>query len=195
MANTRRRDQIAQAAMKLFAERGYHGTGMEDIARECGMRASSLYNHVDSKQRVLAELCIHWMGRLLEVHDAAVEGIDDPAEALAAAMRSHVVFHAHNARAVKVVNNEINSLEKADRDTVTGLRRDYVVRWQKIVAAGIERGEFHVEDLKIAVYALIDMGIGVALWFDPAGRYPAEDLAEFYATAALRQVGAAVPAA
>ena len=191
MANTRRRDQIAQAAMKLFAERGYHGTGMEDIARECGMRASSLYNHVESKQRVLAELCTHWMGRLLEVHDAAVAGVADPAEALAAAMCSHVVFHAHNARAVKVVNNEINSLDAQARAEVTGLRKEYVRRWQRIVAAGIERGEFDVDDLKITVYALIDMGIGVALWFDPEGRYPAEDLAEFYATAALRQVGAA----
>ena len=50
MANQRRRDQIAAAALDLFDQRGYHATGMEDIAKAVGMRASSLYNHFSSKQ-------------------------------------------------------------------------------------------------------------------------------------------------
>ena len=68
MANQRRRDQIAAAALDLFDQRGYHATGMEDIAKAVGMRASSLYNHFSSKQELLAEVTITAMEDLLRAN-------------------------------------------------------------------------------------------------------------------------------
>ena len=60
-----RRAEICDAALSVFAERGYHGTSMEEIARVVGMRASSLYNHVSSKQELLAGIMVATMRDLL----------------------------------------------------------------------------------------------------------------------------------
>lgn len=191
MANAQRKREILAAALELFAERGYRATGMEDIASAVGMRASSLYNHVRSKDQVPTELCVSWLRELLETFDAAMAHAPAiaPAGRLVCAMRVHVSFHAENSLAVRVVNNEVNSLTPANRAMVTELRRDYARRFAKIVGVGVESGDFQVADLTIAVYALIDMGHGVARWFDPAGSYSAAQLGEIYSGFALGIVG------
>ncbi len=192
MANLQRRTQITTAAMKLFDERGFHGTGMEHIAKEIGMSASSLYNHFSSKQAVLAEGLSLTMESLLRTHASELAGVSDPVEKLRVSMSVHVQFHADNAMAVRVVNQELNNLQEPTRSVIRQLRRDYVARWMQIVEEGSAAGKFRVEDIKITCYALIDMGIGVALWFRDQDSYSATELGGIYADAALRQCGVAL---
>ena len=147
MANQKRRDQIAAAALDLFDQRGYHATGMEDIAKAVGMRASSLYNHYSSKQELLAEVTITAMEDLLRANAAGLAGLKDPREKLVATMKAHVVYHATFARRVRVVNNELTNLEEPHKSVVLQLRRDYVARWMAIV----NEGNFHAENLKLSL--------------------------------------------
>ncbi|EEI78062.1 hypothetical protein HMPREF0308_1688, partial [Corynebacterium striatum ATCC 6940] len=70
------------------------------------------------------------------------------------------------------------------KSVVLQLRRDYVARWMNVV----DEGSFQAENLKIACWALIDMGIGVATWFSPDGPYTAEELGDMYGQFALRQL-------
>lgn len=191
MANLRRRAQITNAALKLFDERGFHGTGMEDLATEVEMSASSLYNHFSSKQEVLVEVLSSAMESLLRTHASALAGVTGPVEQLHASMASHVRFHADNAMAARVVNQELHNLQEPSRSVVRQLRRDYVARWMLILQEGAATGKFQVADVKITCYAIIDMGIGVALWFRPDAAYSAAELGEMYAEAALRLCGVA----
>lgn len=184
MANQKRRDQIATAALDLFDQRGFHGTGMEDIAKAVGMRASSLYNHYKSKQELLAKVTVSAMEELLRANAAALAGVTGSEEKILATMRAHVIFHATHAKRVRVVNNELNNLEDPHKSVVLQLRRDYVARWMNVV----DEGSFQAENLKIACWALIDMGIGVATWFSPDGPYTAEELGDMYGQFALRQL-------
>ncbi|WP_165243422.1 TetR/AcrR family transcriptional regulator [Corynebacterium lizhenjunii] len=188
MANQKRRDQIANAALILFDARGYHATSMEDIAKAVGMRASSLYNHFRSKQELLAEVAINAMEELLRFNATAIAGIDNPVDKLAAAMRSHVIFHTTHARAARVINTEIGSLEEPHHSVVIELRRDYVSRWMKIVHDGMATGVFQANDVKISCWALIDMGIGVSKWYAEDGQYSPEELGTMYAGFALQQL-------
>lgn len=185
MANEQRRRQIAAAALDLFDSRGYHGTGMGDIATAVGMRASSLYNHFRSKQELLAEVTIKAMEELLRSNAAALAQPATPEEKLFACMRTHVIFHATQAKRVRVVNTELHNLEEPSRGIVLELRKDYVARWIRVV----ESGDFRAADLKIACWALIDMGIGVSQWFSPDGAYTPEQLGDMYGNFALRQLG------
>jgi AcrR family transcriptional regulator len=41
-----RREKIIQAAMKLFAQKGYHATSMQEIAEQSGMAKGSIYNYL-----------------------------------------------------------------------------------------------------------------------------------------------------
>ncbi|WPF65611.1 MULTISPECIES: TetR/AcrR family transcriptional regulator [unclassified Corynebacterium] len=188
MANQQRRSQIAAAALALFSQRGYNATGMEDIAGHVGIATSSLYNHVGSKRELLTEVILSTLRGLLEDHRQGLRGIVTPSAQLHTAMRLHVRYHALHAQATRVVNNEIAHLDAPSRAQATELRREYVRCWQRIIAAGVETGEFAVGDVKVSVYALIDMGLGVCLWFDPQARYSAEELGTMYADMALRGI-------
>ena len=50
------RDDVIDAAGRLFAERGYHGTSMRDLGKALGLHGSSLYSHVSSKEDLLVEV-------------------------------------------------------------------------------------------------------------------------------------------
>ena len=45
---------VREVALRLFAEKGYHGTALSEVASALGIRTPSLYNHIDSKQELLA---------------------------------------------------------------------------------------------------------------------------------------------
>lgn len=55
-AATKRRRKILDAAMMCFLERGYHQTGVRDIAKRAGISLGNLYNHFPGKHDVLAEI-------------------------------------------------------------------------------------------------------------------------------------------
>ncbi|MFV8381549.1 TetR/AcrR family transcriptional regulator [Corynebacterium hindlerae] len=188
MANQQRREQIITAALQLFDARGYHATGMEHIAEVVGMRASSLYNHCSSKQEILQEIATSAMEEMLRTHARAIAGLTDPIEQLTATVRNHVRFHATQARRVRVTNSQLSNLEEPARSIVLQLRRDYVGRWISIVSEGVDKGVFTAADVKITCWALIDMGIGVAQWFNDEGEYTADELADMYAGFALHQL-------
>ncbi|WP_293771541.1 TetR/AcrR family transcriptional regulator [uncultured Corynebacterium sp.] len=188
MANQKRREQIFQAALELFDQRGFHGTGMEDIATAVGMRASSLYNHYRSKQELLTEVAVGAMEDLLRTNATALAGVTKPEDRLVAAMRNHVIFHATQAQRVRVTNAELGNLEEPHRSVVLQLRRDYVARWMKFVDEGVGAGALAAPDVKIACWALIDMGIGVAQWYSEGGKYTAEELGDLYGQFALAQL-------
>ena len=59
-----------------------------------------------------------------------------------------------------------------------------------IIAAGVERGDFSVADPHLTARAVLSMGMDVAHWFRPRGRWTVELLAQEYAVLALRMVGA-----
>ena len=70
-----RRDEILAAAVKLFHERGYHGTGMDDIGAEAGISGPAIYRHFKGKEEILEILLL----------DAARSALDEAREVVAAA--------------------------------------------------------------------------------------------------------------
>src|SRR5688572_3902690 len=47
---------IIETALHLFAERGYSGTSIRDIAKACDLQGPTIYSHYPSKEHVLAEM-------------------------------------------------------------------------------------------------------------------------------------------
>ncbi len=61
------RDEIARAALRLFAERGYRETSMEEIAREVGISKPAIYHYFGSKEDLFRSLLRH----IQELHHRA----------------------------------------------------------------------------------------------------------------------------
>ncbi|MBW0114829.1 TetR family transcriptional regulator [Pseudonocardia sp. KRD-169] len=157
--------EIRAAALDLFTRRGYEATTMADIGAAVGIRGPSLYKHVASKQELLASLMTATMDDLLAAHRVAVAGTDDPVERLRRATDAHVRFHARHRREAFVGNRELRGLVEPYRGAVLARRADYEQCFRGLVEDGIAAGVFRVASAQLASYAILDLGMGVAVWF------------------------------
>ncbi|MGH0029493.1 MAG: TetR/AcrR family transcriptional regulator [Myxococcota bacterium] len=71
-------ERILDAAEALFAEKGYEGTALRDVAAAVGIRTPSLYNHFDGKDRLYAAVLDRGFGPVLALLDRVIEA--PPAE-------------------------------------------------------------------------------------------------------------------
>jgi AcrR family transcriptional regulator len=163
------RRRILEAALGLFAERGFAGASIRDLATAAGVRSATLYAHYGAKEQILADLVL--VGH--EDHHEQLRA----AAGLEALVRAHVRWHAEHPRLAVVVNAELHALSPelaapalALRDASTQLLID---------AAG---GDW------LAAAAIGGMGIRVANWFNPVGDFTVDEVADRYAAFALRMV-------
>ena len=184
--------RIQETALALFAERGYHGVSMRELAAATGVTASSLYAHVASKEDLLLQLIT--IGHE-EHRDAMRQGALDaeggaPASQLAAATRAHVRFHATYPLLALVANNELRSLGPEASSAVLAVRGDAEGLLRDIIDRGIRVGDFDCPDPWLAMAAIGAMGIRVASWYRPGSPYPIEQVCDRYAEFALKIAGA-----
>ncbi|HVV08276.1 TetR/AcrR family transcriptional regulator [Amycolatopsis sp.] len=185
-----RSEDIRAAALELFTRRGYETTTMSDIGDAVGMRGPSLYKHVASKQDLLAGIMLGTMRNLLALHRAAIATAEDPVARLRRATEAHVRFHARHRMEAFVGNREIRSLSEPHRTDVLALRAEYETGFRDLIAAGVTAGAFRVPSVRLASYAILDLGMGVAAWYREDGELDEDTLVWYYGDLALRLAGA-----
>ncbi|MGQ4601059.1 TetR family transcriptional regulator [Nocardia sp. R6R-6] len=183
-------DEIRTAALNLFTEQGYEATTMADIGDAVGIRGPSLYKHVASKQDLLADIMIDTMRALLAGYDCAIATTGDTTERLRRATEAHVRYHARHRLEAFVGNRELRSLAEPHRTRVLSLRDKYETGFRGLIDAGVEQGRFQVVSARLASYAILDLGMGLAAWYRPDGDLSEDAVVWQYSEFALRLVGA-----
>jgi AcrR family transcriptional regulator len=178
------------AAVTLFYERGYRATTVNDIAGALNIRAPSLYKHIGSKQEILRQIMFDGIDAMLAEFEAAVATTDDVADRIRHAAEAHVRHHARRSRIAFVNTYEIQSLEEPARSELLARRRAYTEAWRHLIDDGQRAGVCSMPSVKLAVFSILDLGIGVARWFRPDGELSPETLASYYGDIAMRIVGA-----
>lgn len=74
------RDRLVRVALELFATRGFQAIGLRDLAAHVGLRAGSLYHHIENKQCLLFELIESALSDLLAMTKRRMKGAKTPAE-------------------------------------------------------------------------------------------------------------------
>ncbi len=182
------RDAVLDTALTLFAQRGYHGTPLSDVADALSIRTPSLYNHMGSKQDLLATILLGTMADVLADFRAAVAGLQGPADRLHAATRVYALRHATHRREALVVNRDAASVDDPERGMVRDRRREHERAVRTIIAEGVRTGEFHVGNPVLASFAILEMSVSIARWFRDGGPRTAEQVADEHAGYALRIV-------
>jgi len=185
-----RAEQVRAAALELFAAQGYRATTVDEIGARVGIRGPSVYKHFRSKQELLVDIVVGATDALLGTQRAAVRAAGDIREQLSRAVEAHVRFHAEHPREAFVSGREVDSLAEPHRSEVLRKQAEYERRLRRLVETGVRDGVFAVESPRLAAYAILDMGAGVAGWFRPGGPVGRDELATRYAEFALRLVGA-----
>lgn len=188
-ANPDRAAQARDAAIILFAEKGYRGTTINDIADLLGIRGPSLYKHVSSKQEILRDIIVSTMDLLLEHQREAIERHDVPADQLREMVRVGVLDHVDDRPRAFVCIRELGNLEQPAHDVVLGQRDTYWRRARAIVDAGVAAGQFSVASSSVVTFCLIELVSSPAAWFSEDSGVSHAELADQIATAALRVAG------
>jgi AcrR family transcriptional regulator len=174
------KEAIHEAALELFARRGYHATSMRAIARVAGVQPAAIYHWYESKEAILVGLQDDFMDELTERVLEAVARQERPALRLAAAVRAHVVFHGIYSRAAFVTDSEIRALTPRPRRALIAQRDAYQERFGEMIRAGIADGSLHAIHPNVATYAILLQCTGAALWFDPTGTLGLDEVADAY---------------
>jgi AcrR family transcriptional regulator len=148
-----RREELTRIAARLFAEQGYRGTSLADLAEALGVRKPSLYHHIDTKEDLLWEVA--WDGA--NAFHAALDAV--PAEAPAAerirlALRGHLGVVAGQLDVATVFLREWRYLEGERREAFRAERRRYEERIRELFREGVEGSQLRT-DLDVATAALL----------------------------------------
>jgi len=155
-----RRDDLAATAARLFAEHGFHGTSMGDLAEAMGVQKASLYSLTPSKQNLLYRA----MRDAANAFHAALDSVpeDAPAvERIRHALRAHLRVVADGLDVATVFMREWRYLEGAWRDEIVAERRRYEERFRAFFREGVEAGELR-SDLDVGAAALL--ALSAANW-------------------------------
>ncbi|NLU66465.1 TetR/AcrR family transcriptional regulator [Streptomyces sp. HNM0574] len=128
-----RREQILREAARLFAERGFHGVGVDEIGAAVGISGPGLYRHFAGKDAMLAELLVGISERLhdggrMRLEESTAAGLP-PEQALDALIHGHIDFALDDRALITLHDRELDRLKEAERKRVRKLQRQYVELW------------------------------------------------------------------
>jgi AcrR family transcriptional regulator len=160
--------RLLEAAVVAFAERGYHGVSVRDLAGATGTQAGSFYAHFASKEDLLFELVL--LGHRAHhdhVRDAILGAGPDPGDQLRAAVRANIWFHATYPLLTISANSELHALNPQHQATILEMRRSAGSLLIAVVDRGNSTGAFHCPDPWLPLSAVAGMCLRVAWWFHP----------------------------
>ena len=126
-----RREQLLEAAAHLFAERGFHAVGIDDIGAAAGISGPGVYRHFSSKQALLEALCDRAMTAMLVGAQQIMAEREDARDALGALVDLHVDFAVQDRALIGVWVRETRSLSHDVRRSLRRRMRAYEEPWNQ----------------------------------------------------------------
>ncbi len=129
------RELILARAATLFANRGYPGTSMNEVAQACGLSKATLYHYYDDKYTILVSIA---EGHVQRLHALVAEVTAErlgPEDHLRELIARIVEEYAGAQHAHRVLTEDVRFLNDADRERILGKEREVVSGFAKAVTA------------------------------------------------------------
>ena len=162
-----RRTELTRTAARLFAEKGYHGTSIGDLADSMGVQKGSLYAHIEGKEDLLYETM---RGGAAAFHGALDSVPDDapPAEKVRLALRAHLRVVSEQLDVATVFVQEWKYLEGERLEEIVSERRRYEERIRELFREGRDLGELRADlDVSAAALAFLSAANWAYTWLAP----------------------------
>ena len=155
-----RRELLLEAAADLFAARGFHEVGIDDIGAAAGITGPGVYRHFASKQALLESLCDRTMDRML----ALAHGTNE----LERLVDLHVTLVVEERALIGVWVREERALAEDVRRSLRARMRDYEAIWR--AAVGPRRPDLDRHELALTVGSALAMLNTTSLIDSPLAR-------------------------
>ena len=188
-----RRSELTRQAARLFAEKGYHGTSIGDLAEAMGVQKGSLYAHIESKADLLWEVAHDGAVAFHEALDAVPDDLN-ATEKIRLSLRAHLRVIAEQLDVATVFIREWRYLDGERRDEFVAERRRYEERFRALFREGRDLGELRT-DLDDATATLLALSAAnwAYTWLRPGAE--TDELADrFFAVLLDGMRGYATPA-
>ncbi len=154
-----RRDQILDAALGLFHERGYHATGMDEIGAASGITGPGIYRHFRSKEDIL-ETLVRERGEQTMAEIAEVTASDlPPGEMVDALARSYTRSIVADPSLAVVAMYERRTLSRDTRAWLDRMERRNADVWVEVVRQA--RPELSEAEARVVVHGALSLGVAV----------------------------------
>jgi AcrR family transcriptional regulator len=135
-----RREQILEAAAKLFAQHGYAETDTQLLADELGVGKGTLYRYFPSKRDLFLAAADRVMRKVVHEIDTSIEGIADPLERIAKAVRTFLAFGADHPEFVELLMQERAQFKDRKKPTYFEHREANIERWRAMYRSLMAEG-------------------------------------------------------
>ena len=169
---------IQEAAVRLFRDKGYSATSMRDLADAVNLKASSLYNHISSKEEILKNICFENAHRFLDGMKEVESMPGTATEKVEFLLRLHIRTATGDAASVMAFNDEWRHLTEPLLSEFMALRKDYESRFLALLKAGMQAGQFQNIEPIIALHTIFSSMRWLYDWFQPGKKLTAEEVEE-----------------
>ncbi len=161
--NETRKEEIVRTAEMLFKQKGYSAVTMRDIAQAMGIKAASLYNHIQSKQEILSDIIITIGEQFTQGMSQIVSAEVSSIEKLERIIALHVQITIENPSKMATMNNDWMHLEE-QIEYYLSLRRNYEESFRQILKQGVESGELKNVNSEIILFSILSTLRSLYLW-------------------------------
>ena len=172
------RQEILRTAARLFQQRGYDATSMNDVAAALKLSKGGLYHHFQSKDEILFEIMNHAMDITQERVLAPVRSIPDPEDRLRSLIRRHIeVVLSPVDREITVMLHENHPLPPVLRRRINIRKKEYIHFVAELIAdvQGTRQAKGGVSP-RAAAFALLGMINWIYQWYKPEGELQTHNL-------------------
>lgn len=183
------RETIVRTATRLFAQQGYPGTSMSDLAKACGISKPLLYHYVSDKYELLREITDGHVSRLAAIiGEVEALKLDAPSR-LRELIRRFVHEYAQARHDHGVLTQDVKFLEARDRQRVLKKERAVVSAFAATIAEArpeLARAALD-KPLTMLLFGMINW---MFTWLKPGGSLSHDDMAPIVADLFLGGLGA-----
>ena len=154
MAVSPTKKKIFEEAAHLFQEKGYLASSMRELAERVGLKVSSLYSHIGSKEELLQKICFDSARGYLDGMKA-IEDLDaTPSEKVRQLIQLHIRIATTDVTSMTIFSEEWRHLSEPYLSEFRNVRKDYERRFSKMLQQGVEAGEFAEMNVTVCLYTI-----------------------------------------
>jgi AcrR family transcriptional regulator len=162
---TQRKEEIIATASSLFRNKGYNAVSMRLLAQEVGIKAASLYNHIDSKQEILAHIILGVAQRFTDGMKVVKTLQADPLEKIRKVILLHIDITLDDPEGMESLQNNWMHLEGESMVAYKESRNAYEENLRNIIREGISTGHIRNVNPELLIYSMLSALRYLYIWY------------------------------
>ncbi len=178
-------EEIFSEAVRIFKQKGYHATSVQDIADAVGLQKGSLYHYISSKDELLYKIFERSTGALTRRLQEIIASDATPTRKMLTAIDAHLAALTNQLDLYTVYLSERRTMTGRVTTKVRAEAERQARLVEQIIQEGITHGDFRRTDAKMAAHAILGMCNWLYQWYSPTGRLAPGEIAAIFSDLVL----------